>query len=131
MDTDDRALKLKVHAADIADRDGAGPLLRASRASWSFVQLAYADVGYEGLRVASASSIRDKIVREPEGQVGFAVHARRWVVERFFASINRNRRLAKDVEATIASAEAFLYAASTILLSDGWLVNQTIRDGLE
>jgi len=38
------------------------------------------------------------------------------VVERFFAWINRNRRLAKDVEATIASAEAFLYAASTILL---------------
>jgi putative transposase len=26
--------------------------------------------------------------------VGFAVHARRWVVERFFAWINRNRRLA-------------------------------------
>jgi hypothetical protein len=38
------------------------------------------------------------------------------VVERFFAWINRNRRLAKDVEATIASAEAFLYAASAILL---------------
>jgi transposase len=53
---------------------------------------------------------------KPEGQVGFAVHARRWVVERFFAWINRNRRLAKDVEATIASAEAFLYAASAILL---------------
>ena len=52
----------------------------------------------------------------PEGQVGFAVHARRWVVERFFAWINRNRRLAKDFEASIASAEAFLYAASAMLL---------------
>ncbi len=51
------------------------------------------------------------------GQVGFVVHVRRWVVERFFAWINRNRRSAKDVEATIASAEAFLYAASGILLS--------------
>ena len=30
------------------------------------------------------------------------------LVERFFACINRNRRLAKDFEATIASAEAFL-----------------------
>ena len=39
-----------------------------------------------------------------------------WVVERFFAWINRNRRLAKDFEATIASAEAFLYAASVMLL---------------
>jgi len=39
-----------------------------------------------------------------------------WVVERFFAWINRNCRPAKNVEATIASAEAFLYAASAILL---------------
>ena len=37
-------------------------------------------------------------------------------VERVFAWINRNRRLAKDVEATIASAEAFLYVCSAILL---------------
>ena len=50
-------------------------------------------------------------------QVGFAVQPRRWVVERFFAWINRNRRLAKDVEATIASAVAFLYAASVMLLT--------------
>jgi transposase len=39
------------------------------------------------------------------------------VVERFFAWINRNRRLAKDFEATIASAETFLYAASVMLLT--------------
>lgn len=116
VDTDGRALKLHVHAADVQDRDGAGPLLRASRPSWPFVQLAYADAGYQGPRVAAASSIRVEIVRKPEGQVGFAVHARRWVVERFFAWANRNRRLAKDVEATVASAEAFLYAASAILL---------------
>ncbi len=116
VDTDGRALKLYAHAADIQDRDGAGPLLQASRPSWPFVQLAFADSGYKGPRVAAASTIRVEIVRKPEGQVGFAVHARRWVVERFFAWINRNRRLAKDVEATIASAEAFLYAASAILL---------------
>lgn len=116
VDTDGRALKLQAHAADIQDRDGAGPLLRASRPSWPFVQLAFADAGYQGPRVAAASSIHVEIVRKPQGQVGFAVHARRWVVERFFAWINRNRRLAKDFEATIASAEAFLYAASTILL---------------
>jgi putative transposase len=116
VDTDGRALKLHVHAADIQDRDGAGPLLRASRPRWPFVQLAFADSGYQAPRVAAASSIRVEIVRKLDGQVGFAVHARRWVVERFFAWINRNRRLAKDVEATIASAEAFLSAASAILL---------------
>lgn len=76
----------------------------------------FADAGYQGPRVAAASPIRIEIVRKLEGQVGFAVHARRWVVERFFACIDRNRRLAKDVEATNAPTEAFLYAASAILL---------------
>ena len=42
---------------------------------------------------------------------------RRWVVERFFAWIGRNRRLAKDFEATLESARAFLYAASIMLLT--------------
>ena len=95
---------------------GAGPLLRASRRRWPFVLLCYADGGYAGERVAKASRIRIEIVRKPKGQIGFAVHARRWVVERFFAWIGRNRRLARDFEATIASAEAFLYAASVMLL---------------
>ena len=36
--------------------------------------------------------------------------------ERFFAWIGRNRKLAKDFEATIDSARAFLYAASIMLL---------------
>jgi transposase len=38
-------------------------------------------------------------------------------VERFFARVNRNRRLAKDFEATITSATAFLYAACVMLLA--------------
>jgi transposase len=42
---------------------------------------------------------------------------RRWVVERFLAWSNRNRRLAKDFEATLASAETFLYAAAVMLLT--------------
>jgi hypothetical protein len=75
------------------------------------VQLGYADVMYQGPRIRQTSPIRIEIVRKPEGQVGFAVHTRRWAVERFLAWINRNRRLAKDFEASIASAEAFLYAA--------------------
>ncbi len=34
VDTDGRAFKLQGPAADSQDRDGGGPLLRASRASW-------------------------------------------------------------------------------------------------
>lgn len=78
--------------------------------------LGYADGGYAGPRVAKASPIRVQVVRKADSQVGSVVIARRWVVERFFAWINRNRRFAKDLEATIESVEAFLYAAATIVL---------------
>ena len=72
--------------------------------------------GYAGDRVAPATTIRVEIVRKPKQQVGFAVHARRWAIERFFAWLGRNRRLAKGFETTIASANAFLYAASVTIL---------------
>jgi transposase len=49
--------------------------------------------------------------------VGLQVLPRRWVVERFLARINRNRRLAKDFEGSIPSANAFLYAACVMLLT--------------
>ena len=93
-----------------------GPLLCASRGSFPFIEKVFADSGYAGEKVATATVIAVEIVRKSPDQVGFAVHPRRWVVERFFAWINRNRRLAKDFEATIASARVFLYAASVMLL---------------
>lgn len=116
VDTDRCGLTLDNHPASIQDRDGAPPLMRASRCRWPFVQLAFMDSGYAGERVADTTAIRVEIVRKPKGQIGFAVHARRRVVERFFAWIGHNRRLAKDFEATTASASAFLYAASVIIL---------------
>ena len=67
------------------------------------------------LSLTPQSSPSRSCAKNPD-QIGFAVQPRRWVVERFFAWINRNRRLAKDFEATIASANAFLYAASIMLL---------------
>jgi putative transposase len=116
VDTDGRALVLEPHPASIQDRDGGGPLLRASRAVYPFVEKVFADSGYNHERTAKATNIVVEIVRRIADQVGFVVLPRRWVVERFFAWINRNRRLAKDFEATIDSARAFLYAASVMLL---------------
>src|SRR3546814_13094783 len=58
----------------------------------------------------------DLIVRKFADQTGFVVHPRRWIVERTFAWIHRNRRLAKDFERTIKSATALLYAAAAIVL---------------
>ena len=67
-------------------------------------------------RSQNATLIAVEIVRKNPDQIGFAVQPRRWVVERFFAWIGRNRRLAKDFEATIDPARAFLYAVSVMLL---------------
>ena len=113
VDTDGRGLVIEPHPASVQDRDGGGPLLSLSRRSFPFIERVFADAGYAGERVASATSVALEIVRKAPDQIGFAVQPRRWVVERFFAWIGRNRRLAKDFE---ASARAFLYAASVMLL---------------
>jgi transposase len=110
------ALVLDPQPADVQDRDGAIPVLRLSRKSFPFVAKAFADMGYSGDRPQNATLVDVEIVRKPKDQVGFAVHPKRWVVERVFAWISRNRRLWKDPEATIKSAKAFLYAASIMTL---------------
>ena len=91
---------LEPHPASVQDRDGGGPLLRVSRCIFPFIQRVFADSGYAGEKVTTATLIAVEIVRKNPDQVGFTVNPRRWVVERFFAWIGRNRRLAKDFEAT-------------------------------
>src|SRR5271169_6452720 len=91
VDTDGRGLVLEPHPASIQDRDGGRPLLRASRRIFPFIERVFADSGYTGEKVAKATLIAVEIVRKKPDQVGFAVSPRRWVVERFFAWIGRNR----------------------------------------
>ena len=76
---------LEPHPASIQDRDGGGPLLRASRRIFPFIERVFADSGYAGEKVANATLIAIEIVRKSPDQVGFAVNPRRWVVERFFS----------------------------------------------
>jgi len=59
---------------------------RASEGLWKpFITKAFADMGYVGDSPATPTCITIEIVRKLPDQVGFAVHPRRWVVERFFA----------------------------------------------
>ncbi len=103
-----------VHAAHIQDRDGAPPLLAS-------IRHAFADGGYAGPKLAKAlekiGQWTLEIVKRSDDVTGFKVLPRRWVVERTFAWLGRNRRLAKDFEATIVSAEAWLMIASIQLLT--------------
>ena len=80
----------------------------------------FADSAYAGdkllNRLAKFGNWTIEIVRRMARAVGFEILPRRWVVERTLAWLNRNRRLAKDFEASIESAKAWVYVASVQLI---------------
>lgn len=55
---------------------------------------------------AHAPAWRLEVVRRPQGSRGFVLLPRRWVVERSFAWLGRDRRHSKDYERLTASGEA-------------------------
>lgn len=109
-----------VHAADVQDRDGAPAVLGAIRSAFPWLRHVFADGGYAGKTLRAAldglGQWTLEIVKRTAAAKGFEVLPRCWVVERTLAWLNRNPRLAKDFEASIASAEAWLYLASVQLL---------------
>ncbi len=119
VDTLGLLLVLVVHTADIQDRDGLALVCRRPRRRFPWLRLIFADGGYQGETAACAAAqegLRLSIVTRDPGTRGFAVLPRRWVVERTFAWLGRNRRLAKDFEATVTSAVTMAYLASLQLL---------------
>ena len=110
-----------VHAAGIQDRDGAVPLLASIRSAFPWLRHVFADGGYAGDKLKMALGNLGcwtlAIVKRAADANGFQVLPRRWVVERTLAWLNRNRRLAKDFEASITSAESWIMMASVKLLS--------------
>jgi transposase len=120
-DTIGLPLGMIVHPADVQDRDGAPDLLASVRSLYPWLSHIFADGGYAGDKLKNA--IKDlgeltlEIVKRSDTAKGFVLLPRRWVVERTFAWLNRNRRLAKDVEATIESSVTWLYIASVKLMA--------------
>jgi transposase len=119
-DTNGLLVAAVVHPADTQDRDGAPLVLASARYLYPWLRHVFADGGYSGAKLAAAL---DKIgewtidiVKRSNAAAGFVLLPRRWVVERTFAWLNRNRRLAKDFEATLESALSWLFLASVKLL---------------
>lgn len=110
-----------VHAADIQDRDGAPVLLGSIRSAFPRLRHVFADSAYAAAKLTAALSRLGKwtieIVKRSDAAKRFVLLPRRWVVERTLAWLNRNRRLAKDFEATIESAQTWLMIASVKLLT--------------
>jgi transposase len=109
-----RLLAVRVHAADVQDRDGAKLALKASRARFPFVQTVFADGGYAGRLEAWArakANLALSVVKRPRALTGFEPLPRRWVIERSFAWLIKNRRLVRDFEQhpeTIAAATTLI-----------------------
>jgi len=106
---------LKVHSAAIQDRDGAPDVLAAIAERYPMLRHIFADGGYAGPKLRDALSAicrwTIQIVKRSDTADGFEILPRRWVVERTFAWLNRCRRLSKDWEKSIASAEAWILIA--------------------
>jgi transposase len=120
VDTLGLLLVVVIHTANIQDRDGLALVCRRLRRRFPWLRLIFADGGYQGETAAHAAArerLRLQIVKREPGSRGFAVLPRRWVVERTFAWLGRNRRLAKDFEATLASAATMVHLASIQLLT--------------
>ena len=122
-DTNGLLVAAEVHAADIQDRDGA-PLVLEPRSASCFPGCAMSSPMAAMPAPSCATALaklgqwtdRDRQAR-PLDAAGFQLLPRRWVVERTFAWLNRNRRLAKDFETKIVSTKAWIYIASVQLLT--------------
>jgi len=116
VDTLGNLLEVVVTAANFNDRAGAKLLLtKVERQIALRLLKIWADKGYQGdleLWFAAQWQISLELVSARGDPKGFAVQARRWVVERSFAWLGKYRRLSKDYERDTLSSEAFIYLAS-------------------
>jgi transposase len=114
VDTLGLLLNVVVHPADVQDRDGAFLLLRRARRLFPFIKRFFADGGYAGEKMAlvvwRTCAWKLEIVKRSD-VAGFEVLPKRQIVERTFAWISRNRRLARDFERYAMTVAAFVRLA--------------------
>ena len=109
-------LRVVVHPASVQDRDGIALVLdRRTRRRFPFIEVVFTDQGYQGpkaaVAVARTGCWRLEIVRRNPETKGFEVLPKRWLVERTLSWLRRNRRLARDFEHLVRTAEAFVTLA--------------------
>jgi transposase len=119
VDTLGLMVGIVVHPANVQDRDGAVALLRQTRRSFPFIEVIFADAGYQGPimaeTVAKTGRWRLEIVKRNDVP-RFEVVPKRWIVERTLAWISHCRRLARDFERHIRTVVAFIYLAMIRLM---------------
>jgi len=86
VDVEGLPLRVVVHSAGIQDRDGSALVLDRIRQRFPWLELVWADSGYNAHQVkdvvAKSPGLRLEIVKRTDDMKGFVVLPRRWVVER-------------------------------------------------
>jgi putative transposase len=119
VDTDGRLLMVNLTTADIADSAGAQAILDAIRKRWPWIKHLFADGAYDRRKLMDKAAFKDfviEIIRRIDGEPGFKVLPRRWVVERTFGWMTRWRRLVRDYEQRIDVSHAMIHVALGSLL---------------
>ena len=118
-DTSRLLVGLVVHSATIQGRDGAAQVLQFIVKRWPWQRHVFADGGCAGPKLKAAlkriGRLTLEIVKRTDKAKGFEMLPRRWVGKRTFAWPRRCRRLVRDFEKSIGSAEAWIHVASNQL----------------
>ncbi|MFF4181546.1 IS5 family transposase [Streptomyces sp. NPDC001750] len=118
VDTMGLLLVVAVTSASVQDRAGGRIVLARLAKGFRTVSLVWADGGYASSVdskllswARDALNIVVEVVKRTDDVKGFKVLPRRWVVERSFGWLVRNRRLARDYERLTATSEAMIKVA--------------------
>lgn len=109
-----RIWKTQVHAGNGHDSPGGVGLLRNIKEVMPTLKKIIADKSYRGTfcQAVEKKSLDFEVPAREDGQKGFVVEAKRWVVERTFAWLNFFRRTVMDYEHTTESTQSFLLLAN-------------------
>ena len=116
-DTQGHVLHVKVHAANTHDTVAGCEVFDEALEKYPSLQGVCADAGYRKTFEEFVQKVLKKTVEiSARIKPGWAILAKRWVIERTFAWLNHFRRLAKDYEIGIQSAKNNIMIAHSMLL---------------
>ena len=118
VDTEGNLLAVVVHSAGIQDRVAARAVLMRLFCRLDSITTVFVDGGYTGKLIGWAKEMfgyKVEVVKRNELHT-FQVQPKRWIVERTFAWISRNRRLARDFERYARTVVAFIRLAMIRLM---------------